>query len=103
MTSINSSAVTVRAINAVYKMTGSRRLTGELVGISGSTVTRVLKNAGKSVRRPGRPSEQLAPSNLVTSYWMLNQSLRMIASRAGCAPSTVAKRMALYGIPTRSV
>jgi len=101
--SLSKSTIAVRAINTVYKMTGSRERTGELLGISGSTVTRVLKAAGKTVQLPGRPSEQLEPSNLVAAYWARNESLRTIADRAGVAHSTVARRMSLYGIPTRSV
>ena len=101
--SINKSEIAVRAINAVYQMTGSRERTGELLGISGTTVTRVLKNAGKAIQQPGRPNEQLAPANLVAAYWSREESLRTIATRAGVSHSTVANRMAKFGIPTRSV
>jgi transposase-like protein len=101
--SISNSSIAIKAINAVYQITGSRETTGQLLGISGSTVTRVLKSAGKTVRQPGRPSEQLDPSNLVAAYWARNESLRTIAARAGVAHSTVANRMAKFGIPTRAV
>jgi len=101
--SISNSSVAVRAINTVYKMTGSRETTGKLLGISGSTVTRVLKTAGLAVKSPGRPSEQLYAPNLVVAYWARCESLRTIAARAGVSHSTVANRMAKFGIPTRTI
>lgn len=101
--SISNSAIAIRAINAIYQATGSRETTGQMLGISGSTVTRVLKSAGKSVQAPGRPNEQLSASKLVAAYWARNESLRQIGARAGVAHSTVARRMAAYGIPTRAV
>jgi transposase len=100
--SISKSSIAINAINAVYRVTGSREITGKMLGISGSTVIRVLKSAGKSVQAPGRPSEQLSAPKLVTAYWARNESLRQISARVGVSPSTVARRMAALGIPTRS-
>jgi transposase-like protein len=93
----------LRAIKAIYEMTGSREQTGEILGVSGSTVTRTLKNAGYQVQTPGGQNKQLSPSALVKSYWVENQSLRDISAKAGVSHTTVARRMSAYGIPTRSV
>lgn len=100
--SISNSSIAVNAINAIYQATGSREVTGKMLGISGSTVIRVLKSAGKSVQAPGRPNEQLTARKLVAAYWSRSESLRQIGTRAGVSPSTVARRMAALGIPTRS-
>lgn len=103
MSVLNNSTVTLRAINALYKMTKSRRATGALVGVSGSTVTNLLRKAGKSIQQPGGQNQQLSPDNLVAAYWQREESLRDIAARADVSPSTVLNTMRRFGIPTRSV
>jgi DNA-binding CsgD family transcriptional regulator len=101
MSSINTSSLTVRAIAALYKLTGSRERTAALLGISGPTVIRVLKDAGRATKSPGRPNEQLRVNNLIAAYWGRNESLREIAVRAGVTHTTVANHMQKFGIPTR--
>lgn len=103
MSIITKTEVALRAINAVYQMTGSRQRTADILGVDGSTVTRVLKRAGKTVQQPGGQNKQLSPSTLVTAYWERGESLRTIATRAGVAHSTVLRTMNKYGIPTRTV
>jgi transposase-like protein len=100
---LSNSTVALRAMKAIYELTGSRERTGQILGVSGSTVTRTLARNGVRVQEPGGRNRQLTPAALVKSYWAQEQSLRDISEKAGVSHTTVARRMAAHGIPTRSI
>lgn len=103
-TILGDRTVALKAIKAVYEMTGSRRKTAEILGVDGSSVTALLYRTGNqnSVNAPGRASQALSPSKLVEAYWSQNKSLRQIGAEL-CLPfQMVRSEMVKYGIPLRS-
>ena len=95
MTKQTDSELAVKAINALYQITGSIEKTSNILGVS-KKATSLRLSKGDAIPKA------INQYSIIDSYWVNGNSLRRAASGLGVSYSTLYRRMKAYGIPCRT-